>query len=177
LINHFFRVNCPEKKGFSNSKSNFHHLYHHTNYFPREHFLTACHDHWILYSKPERFGFKARGLRDTWHRLLIFRIYSKSKQGRFKTNVSLNLILRFNLRLGGYSIWSAIFHRTPYQRSNSGHEHLIASMQIRKYSKKNFKMKLQKKAEDYFGSIREACSTQLRRARGLVRPGTTGLRT
>jgi hypothetical protein len=46
--------------------------YHHTNYFPREHFFTACHDHWILFSKPERFGFKVRGLRDTWHQLLIF---------------------------------------------------------------------------------------------------------
>jgi hypothetical protein len=36
-------------------------------------------------------------------------------------------------------------NHTPYQRSNSGHEHLIASMQPRKYSKKNFKMELQKK--------------------------------
>jgi hypothetical protein len=59
--------------------------------------------------------------------------------------VTLSLILRFNLRLGGYSIWSAIFHRTPYQRSNSGHEHLIASMQPRKCSKKNFRTELQKK--------------------------------
>jgi hypothetical protein len=59
--------------------------------------------------------------------------------------VTLSLILRFNLRLGGYSIWSAIFHRTPNQRSNSGHEHLITSMQPGKYSKKNFKTELQKK--------------------------------
>jgi hypothetical protein len=72
-------------------------------------------------------------------------MYSKSKQGRFKTKLTLSLILRFNLRLGGYSIWSAIFHRTPYKRSNSEHEHLIASMQPRKYSKKNFKTELQKK--------------------------------
>jgi hypothetical protein len=34
---------------------------------------------------------------------------SKTKERRFKTNWSLSLILRFNLRLGGYSIWSAIF--------------------------------------------------------------------
>jgi hypothetical protein len=97
------------------------------------------------FSEPKGFGYKARGLQDTCHRLFIFRIYSKSKQGRFKTNVTLSLILRFNLRLGGYSIWSAIFHRTPYQRSNSEHEYLIASMQPRKYSKKNIKMELQKK--------------------------------
>jgi hypothetical protein len=37
------------------------------------------------------------------------------------------------------------FNRTPYQGSNSGHEHLIASMQQRKYSKKNFKTELQEK--------------------------------
>jgi hypothetical protein len=66
-------------------------------------------------------------------------------QGRFKTKLTLSLILWFNLRLRGYSMWSAIFHRTPYKRSNSEHEHLIASMQPRKYLKKNFKMELQKK--------------------------------
>jgi hypothetical protein len=37
------------------------------------------------------------------------------------------------------------FNRTPYQRNNSGHEHLIASMQPSKYSKKSFKMELQEK--------------------------------
>jgi hypothetical protein len=31
------------------------------------------------------------------------------------------------------------------QRSNSGHEHLIASMQPRKYSKKNFKTELRER--------------------------------
>jgi hypothetical protein len=69
-------------------------------------------------------------------------MYSKDKKRRFKTNVALSLTLRFNLRLRGYSIWSAIFHRTPYQRNHLGHEHLITSMQPRKYSKKNFKMEL-----------------------------------
>jgi hypothetical protein len=37
------------------------------------------------------------------------------------------------------------FNRTPYQRYNSGHEHLIASMQPSKYSKKNFRTEHQKK--------------------------------
>jgi hypothetical protein len=59
--------------------------------------------------------------------------------------VTLSLILQFNIRLGGYSIWSAIFQSHTIQRSNLGHEHLIASMQPRKYSKKNFKTELQKK--------------------------------
>jgi hypothetical protein len=35
-------------------------------------FCTACHDFWILHSKFGGFGFKAQGLQDTWHRLLIF---------------------------------------------------------------------------------------------------------
>jgi hypothetical protein len=57
-----------------------------------------------------------------------------------------------------------------------GLEHLVASMQPKKYSEDTFKMKfgrtrrcLQKYSED--------CSTRLRRAQGLVRPGHTGLRT
>jgi hypothetical protein len=33
----------------------------------------------------------------------------EDKERRFKTNLTFSLILRFNLRLGGYSIWSAIF--------------------------------------------------------------------
>jgi hypothetical protein len=45
----------------------------------------------ILFSK--RFGLKARGLYDTWHRLLIFRKYSKDKKERFKASLTLSLIL------------------------------------------------------------------------------------
>jgi hypothetical protein len=78
---------------------------------------------------------------------LFFRKYSKSKQRRLKTNLTLSLILQFNLRLRGYSIWSAIIHRTPYKRKNSGHEHLIALMQIKDYSKRNFKTELRKKSK------------------------------
>ena len=97
----------------------------------------------------------------------FFEKYSKDKKRRLKTNLTLSLILRFNLRLGGYSIWSAIIHRTPYKRRNSGHEHLIASMQPKEYSKT-------KEVEDYFRSTRRACIAQLRRARGLSDPGPRG---
>jgi hypothetical protein len=38
-INYFFWVNCPEKRGFLNSKFNFHHLYHHTNCLTWEYFF------------------------------------------------------------------------------------------------------------------------------------------
>ena len=44
------------------------------------------------------------------------------------------LILQLNLRLKGYSIWSASTSCTIYREMNSGLEHLIASMQPRKYS-------------------------------------------
>jgi hypothetical protein len=63
------------------------------------------------FSESKGFGFKARRLQDTCHRLM----YSKDKKRRFKTNLTLSLIFRFNLRLRGYSIWSAIFRRTPYK--------------------------------------------------------------
>jgi hypothetical protein len=45
------------------------------------------------FSEPKGFGFKARGLQDTCHRLLIFRMYSKDKKIKFKTNLTLSLIL------------------------------------------------------------------------------------
>jgi hypothetical protein len=44
LINHFFRVNCPEKRDFSNFEFNFCQLHHLELYFlNREH---CCHDLW-----------------------------------------------------------------------------------------------------------------------------------
>jgi hypothetical protein len=71
------------------------------------------------------------------------------------------------------------FNRTPYKRrldNYSGHERLIALMQPRKYSEDTFKMEFRrtrKRLQEYS----EACSTRLRRARGLVKPRATGLRT
>ena len=49
--------------------------------------------------------------------------------------MTLSLILRFNLRLGGYSIWSVSTSRTISEEEIRGQEHLIASMQPEKYSK------------------------------------------
>jgi hypothetical protein len=39
----------------------------------------------------------------------FFKFIWKIKIRRFKNNLTLSLILQFNLSLGGYSIWSAIF--------------------------------------------------------------------
>jgi hypothetical protein len=98
-------------------------------------------------------------------------MHSKDKKRRFKTNVTLSLILRFNQRHGGYSIWSAIFHRTPYQRSTSGHEHLIASMQPRKYSKKNFKTDLQNKLKTTSEVLKEPTALSYEELGSLSNPG------
>jgi len=45
-----------------------------------------------------------------------FSNFWKIKTRRFKTNLTLSLILRFNLRLGGYSIWSASTWCTIYDQ-------------------------------------------------------------
>jgi hypothetical protein len=63
------------------------------------------------------------------------------------------------------------FNRTPYQRSNSGHEHLIASMQPRKYSKKNFKTELQKKPKTTSKVLEEPIVLSYEELRGLSDPG------
>ena len=56
----------------------------------------------------------ARWLHDMWYVGYIFRIFWKIKKK--KTKVTLILILRFNLRLGGYSIWSASTSLTIYDQ-------------------------------------------------------------
>jgi hypothetical protein len=45
------------------------------------------------FSKSLGFGFKARGLQDTYHQWLIFQKYLEDKKRRFKTNLTLSLIL------------------------------------------------------------------------------------
>jgi hypothetical protein len=85
--------------------------------------------------------------------------------------VTLSLILRFNLKLEGYSIWSAIFQSNTIQRSNLGHEHLIASMQPSKYSKKNFKMELQKKPKTTSKVLEKPAVLSYEELGGLSDPG------
>jgi hypothetical protein len=61
---------------------------------------------------------------------------------RLKIELTLSLILRVNLRLRGYSIWSASLITSHIKEDNySGFEHLTASTQPSKYSKHTFKMK------------------------------------
>jgi hypothetical protein len=58
----------------------------------------------------------------------------------------------------------------------SGHEHLTVSTQLRKYSEDTFKMKFER-TRRHLQKYSDACSTRLRRAQGLVRPGYMGLYT
>jgi hypothetical protein len=101
----------------------------------------------------------------------------EDKDKRLKIELALSLILRVNLRLGGYSIWSASLI-APYVKEDnySGYDHLIASTQPRKYSEDTFKMEFgrtRRRLQKYS----DACSSRLRRARALVRPGYMGLYT
>jgi hypothetical protein len=62
------------------------------------------------------------------------------------------------------------FSRTPYQKSNSGHEYLITSMQLRKYSKKNFKMELKKKPKTTSKVLKEPAILSYEELGGLSYP-------
>jgi hypothetical protein len=109
--------------------------------------------------------------------MAYFLNFLKDKDRRFKTNLTLSLILWFNLRLEGYSIWGASSIAPHIKEDNySRHEHLIVLMHPRKYSEGTFKMKFEKTWR-YLQKYSEAYTTRLRRARGLVRPGDTRLRT
>ena len=57
---------------------------------------------------PESRDFKSR-LGGCKISIIKSELFSKTNP---KTKITLNLILRFNLRLGGYSIWSASTSRT-----------------------------------------------------------------
>jgi hypothetical protein len=61
---------------------------------------------WIFFFQILGFEFKARGCRTRVINSLFFK-FLENESTRFKTILTLSLILRFNLNLGGYSIWSA----------------------------------------------------------------------
>jgi hypothetical protein len=84
---------------------------------------------WILFFKPKDLDSRRGGCRIRVINGLFFKFSWKIKTGRFKTNLTLSLILRFNLRLGGYSIWSASVIASHIKKDYSEHEHLTASRQ------------------------------------------------
>ena len=99
--------------------------------------------------------------------------------------MTLSLILRFNLRLGGYSIWSASTSRTIYDQDfRAWAPHSLEANGSTWRTTRRIWRKDQKQPEgcsDYSknsktpSQVLDACRTRLRRARGLVRPGAAGL--
>ena len=99
--------------------------------------------------------------------------------------MTLSLILRFNLRLGGYSIRSASTSRTIYDQDfGAWAPHSLEAtgstwMTTRRTRKKN--QKQSEGCSNYLkyskmpSQVLDACRTRLRRALGLIRPGAVGL--
>ena len=116
----------------------------------------------------------------------IFQIFWKIRKKK-KTKVTLSLIRRFNLRLGGYSIWGASTLRTIYdQVFGAWAPHKLEANGSTWRTTRRIWRKSQKQPEgcyDYSknsktpSQVLDACRTRLRRARGLVRPGAAGLLT
>jgi hypothetical protein len=137
----------------------------------------ACHD--SLDPLFQNLGIWIQGSGATGHVSLAtyFSNLLEDKYRRLKIELTLSLILRVNLRLEGYSIWSVSLIAPHIKEDNYlGYEYLTASMQSRKYLEDIFNMKFgrtRKRLQKYS----DACSTLLRRARGLVKSGYTGLYT
>ena len=72
----------------------------------QKNFYTVWLDFWILNSKSWNLNSRLGGCRIRVINGLFFK-FLKIQARRLKIEVTLSLILRFNLRLGGYTIWSA----------------------------------------------------------------------
>ena len=120
------------------------------------------------------------------HQRFIFQFFLENNEEK-KIEVTLSLILRFDLRLGGYSIWSASTSRTIYdQEFGAWAPHSLETTISTKRTTRCTWRKAQKQPEgcsDYLkysktpSQVLDAYRIRLRRARGLVRPGTVGLPT
>ena len=77
--------------------------------------LIFCHEFLILKSKLRDLNSRL-GAAGYVYQKFIFQFFLENKEGK-KTEVTLSLILRFNLRLGGYSIWSASTSHTIYDQN------------------------------------------------------------
>ena len=118
--------------------------------------------------------------------MIYFSIFLENKEWK-KTEVTLRLILRFNLRLGGYSIWSASPSRTIYDQDfGAWAPHSLEATRSTWRTTRCIWRKDQKQLERCSGYLKyskmpgqvlDACRTRLRRARGLVKSRAAGLLT
>ena len=113
---------------------------------------------------------------------LFSKFFGKKKK---KTELKLSLILRFNLKLGGYSIWSASTSRTIYDQDfGAWAPHSLRATRSTWKTTRSTRRKARKQPDGCSNYLKyskaphqvlDACRTRLRRARGLVRPGAAGL--
>ena len=120
------------------------------------------------------FGFMARGLRDTCHRCLFFKILEdkdKKTEDRFDPQPDSVIqpkargLLHMEREFIAHHIkedFRGLSTTQPRCRRKYSEDHLKHSTEHSKYSKTTLE-------------VVDACSTPLRRARGLVRPRPTGL--
>jgi hypothetical protein len=111
--------------------------------------------------------------------------FLKNNEGKKKTKVILSLILRFNLRLGGYFIWSASTLHTIYDQDfEAWAPHSLEATRSTWRTTRRIWRAGQKQLEensDYLkysttpSQLLDTYRTRLRRARELVRPGAAGL--
>jgi hypothetical protein len=106
LLNHCFRDTVSKKAVFEflNQFTHFNHQFKLLNILHN-----PCHDSLDPFF-PKSWDLDSRlgGCRTRVIDALFFN-FLEDKSSRFKINLTLSLFLRFNLRLGGYSIWSASF--------------------------------------------------------------------
>jgi hypothetical protein len=106
LIRHFFRDVIPQK-GVFEFLNQFTHFNHQVKFFIFPQSTPRLFR--SFFSNLGTLDLRLEGCRTPIINILFSKFIWKIKTGRFKTNLTLNLILQFNLRLGGYSIWSASF--------------------------------------------------------------------
>ena len=149
----------------------------------REVFIFATSSHWFL-NLNGGIQIQESGVAEYMYQRFIFQFFWKIKKKK-KTEVTLSMILRFNLRLGGYSIWSASTSRTIYDQDFRAWapRSLEANGSTWRTTRRIWR-KDQKQPEGYSDFLKysktpsqvlNVCRTRLRRARGLVRPGAAGL--
>ena len=129
----------------------------------------------------KRFKFKTGGC-GIYVSKIYFSNFLENKEEK-KTEVTLSLILRFNLRLGGYSIWSASTSCTIYKQDfGAWAPHSLGATKItwkttRSTQKHSMRYSEHWKHLKMPSKVLDACKTWLRRARGLIRPRAVGLLT
>jgi hypothetical protein len=85
---------------------------------------------WILFPNIWDLDSRLEGYGHVSSMAYFSKIFERQKKRRFKTNLTLSLILRLNLRLESYSIWIAIFI-APHIKVDLKTTHCMSTLQPR----------------------------------------------